>query len=73
MYIPNIKKWKGNVMNKSTLDMVFDIIDSMILPPKVIKDKSGYFHLLYDDGKRQVGYFHTIEDVLDSLKEETKD
>jgi hypothetical protein len=59
-------------MHESTLDMVFDIIDSMESPPKIIKDKSGYFHLLYDNGKRQVGYFHTMKDVFDSLKEETR-
>ncbi len=57
-------------MEKSTLDMVFDIIDSMKKPPKIIRDRSGYFHLLYDSGKRQVSFFHTIKDVLDSLNEE---
>jgi hypothetical protein len=57
-------------MEKSTLDMVFDIINSMKKPPKIIKDRSGYFHLLYNGGKRQVGFFHTMNDVLDSLNEE---
>ena len=60
-------------MAKSTLDMVFDIIDNMKFPPKIIKDKAGYYHLLYNNGKIQVGYFHTMKDVLDNLKEKVKD
>lgn len=55
-------------MEKSSIDKVFDIINSMKLPPKIIKDRSGYLHLLFDEGKRQVSYFHTMEDVLNYLK-----
>tara|TARA_R110002050_G_scaffold11143_1_gene37890 strand:+ start:58 stop:228 length:171 start_codon:yes stop_codon:yes gene_type:complete len=55
-------------MEKSSTDKVFDIIDNMKLPPKIIKDRSGYLHLLFDRENRQVSYFHTMEDILNYLK-----
>ena len=68
IFILIILKEKGNKMEKSSTDKVFDIIDNMKLPPKIIKDRSGYLHLLFDRENRQVSYFHTMEDILNYLK-----
>ena len=58
------------VMDKGDLAAVQKKLNTMKPAPKVIKDKAGYFHLEYDGGKKQVGPFNTMKDVLDSLNEE---
>jgi hypothetical protein len=58
----------GYVMDKNDLAAVQKKLNTMKNPPKVIKDKAGYFHLKYDDGKKVVGPYRTMKDVLGSLE-----
>ncbi len=60
------------VMDKGDLAAVQKKLNTMKSPPKLIKDKAGYFHLKYDGGKKQVGPFNTMKDVLGSLNEEVE-
>jgi hypothetical protein len=58
------------IMDKGDLSAVQKKLNTMKSPPKVVKDKSGYFHLKYDN-RMYVGPFHTMKDVLRRLNEES--
>jgi hypothetical protein len=55
------------VMDKKDLADVQTKLNTMDNPPKIIKDKSGYFHLR--NGNTTVGPFNTMKDVLKKLGE----
>jgi hypothetical protein len=55
------------VMDKKDLAAVQSKLNTMKNPPKVIKDKAGYFHL--KNGNSTTGPFNTMKDVLKNLGE----
>jgi hypothetical protein len=55
------------VMDKKDLAAVQSKLNTMKNPPKVIKDKAGYFHL--KNGNSTTGPFSTMKDVLKNLGE----
>jgi hypothetical protein len=52
----------------ATLDQIRNILTKKNDGTKVIKDKSGYFHIKYKDSSHK-GPYHTLKDVLRDLSE----